>query len=75
MSRYLDTIPHRELLKKVAQRVSDGSVLRLIKSWLRAPIVEKNGDEKRPVLPNLRGTPQGGVISLFLAKLYLNPVD
>ena len=75
LSRYFDTIPHRELLKQVARRVSDGSVLRLIKSWLRAPIVEEDRDGKRRVLPNLRGTPQGGVISPLLANLYLNPLD
>ncbi len=46
----------------MARRVSDGSVLRLIKSWLRAPIVEEYRYGKRRVLPNLRGTPQGGVI-------------
>jgi RNA-directed DNA polymerase len=75
LSRYFDTIPHRELLKQVGRRVSDGSVLRLIKSWLRASIVEEDRDGKWHVLPNLRDTPQGGVISPLLAKLYLNPLD
>jgi len=36
LSKYFDTIPHRELLRMVARRISDGSILRLIKSWLRA---------------------------------------
>lgn len=75
LSRYFDTIPHRELLKQVGRRVSDGSVLRLIKSWLRAPIVEEDKSGKRRVLPNRCGTPQGGVISPLLANLYLNPLD
>jgi RNA-directed DNA polymerase len=56
-------IPHRELLQLVAKRVSDGSVLRLIKTWLRAPIEEEDRDTgRRKVLPNRCGTPQGGVI-------------
>ena len=75
LSKYFDTIPHRELMKAVARRVSDGSVLRLLKSWLRAPIVEEDKDGKRRVIPNRRGTPQGGVISPLLANLYLNPLD
>jgi RNA-directed DNA polymerase len=75
LSKYFDTIPHRQLMKAVAQRVSDGSVLRLIKSWLRAPVVEEDKDGTRRVLPNRRGTPQGGVISPLLANLYLNPLD
>jgi group II intron reverse transcriptase/maturase len=75
LSKYFDTIPHRELMKAVARRVSDGSVLRLIKSWLRAPIMEEDKDGTRRVLPNRRGTPQGGVISPLLANLYLNPLD
>ena len=75
LSKYFDTIPHRELMKAVARRVSDGSVLRLIKSWLRAPIVEEDKDGTKRVLPNRRGTPQGGVISPLLANLYLNPLD
>ena len=47
LSKYFDTIPHRELLRMVARRISDGSILRLIKSWLRAPVVEEDKDGKR----------------------------
>jgi RNA-directed DNA polymerase len=75
LSKYFDTIPHRQLMKAVAQRVSDGSVLRLIKSWLRAPVVEEDKDGTKRVLPNRCGTPQGGVISPLLANVYLNPLD
>jgi RNA-directed DNA polymerase len=75
LSKYFDTIPHRRLLQLVARRVSDGSVLRLIKQWLRAPVVEEDKDGKRRVTPNRCGTPQGGVISPLLANLYLNGLD
>jgi group II intron reverse transcriptase/maturase len=75
LSNYFGTIPHRALMKMVARRVSDGSVLRLIKSWLRAPIVEQDKDGTQRVLPNRCGTPQGGVISPLLANIYLNPLD
>jgi len=70
LSKYFDTIPHRERMKAVARRVSDGSVLRLIKSWRRAPMVEEDKDGTKRVIPNRRGTPQGGVISPLLANLY-----
>jgi len=75
LSKYFDTIPHRGLLKAVARRVRDGSVLRLLKGWLRAPVVEEDQDGTRRVNPNRCGTPQGGVISPLLANLYLNPLD
>jgi group II intron reverse transcriptase/maturase len=75
LSKYFDTIPHRQLLRTVARRISDGSVLRLIKQWLRAPVVEEDKDGRRGVLPNQAGTPQGGVISPLLANLYLSPLD
>ena len=58
----------------MAGRVSDGSILRLVKLFLKAPIVEeKNG--KRSYHTNDRGTPQGGVLSPLLANLYLNSLD
>src|SRR2546425_10567618 len=63
LSNYFGTIPHRELMKMVARRVSDGSVLRLIKSWLRAPVVEEDKDGTKRVVPNRCGTPQGGVMT------------
>lgn len=77
LSGYFDSIPHAPLLRLVARRVSDGAILKLIKGWLRAPVVEPsqrtgsqggNGE-------NRRGTPQGGVISPLLANAYLNRLD
>ena len=40
LSKYFDTIPHAELLRSVARRVSDGAMLHLIKMWLKAPVEE-----------------------------------
>ena len=70
-----DSIPHDDLLKSVARRVADGSVLRLIKLWLKAPIEERDGDGKRRIVggkKNKLGTPQGGVASPLLANIYMN---
>jgi RNA-directed DNA polymerase len=75
LSKYFDTIPHRRLMKLVARRISDGSILHLPGQWLDAPIVEEERGGKRRVLPNRRGVPQGGVISPLLANLYLNALD
>lgn len=76
LSSYFDRISHRLLLRQVARRVSDGSVLRLLKAWLRAPIVEEDRTTgRRKVIPNRCGTPQGGVISPLLANLHLNDLD
>jgi RNA-directed DNA polymerase len=76
LSKYFDSIPHDDLLKSVARRVADGSVLRLIKLWLKAPIEERGGDDGRRRMSggkgNTRGTPQGGVVSPLLANIYMN---
>src|SRR5436190_2823195 len=75
LSKYFDTIPHSELMKSVARRITDGAVLRLIKLWLKAPIEERDGDGKRRISggkSNARGTPQGGVASPLLANIYMN---
>lgn len=74
LSKYFDTIPHDRLMKLLARRTSDGSLLHLIRQWLDAPVVEER-DGKRQVQPNRQGVPQGGVISPLLANLYLNALD
>jgi group II intron reverse transcriptase/maturase len=75
LSRYFDPIPHRELLRQVARRISDGAILRLIRAWLRAAVEEEDerGCKKRSA--NRSGTPQGGVISPLLANVYLDRLD
>ena len=72
---YFDSIPHGDLMKSVARRISDGRMLRLIKMWLDAPVQEiahredvmlKDSDEDGP-----RGTPQGAPLSPLLSNLYM----
>jgi RNA-directed DNA polymerase len=75
LSKYFDTIPHRELLQCVARRVVDRDVLRLVKRWLKVPVEERDEQGRRRRSGGKgsdRGTPQGGVISPLLANLYMN---
>lgn len=73
---YFDTIPHDKLMACVRMRVTDRSVLNLIRGWLRAPVIEEDKQGKRkPPVKNDKGTPQGGVISPLLANLYLHWFD
>jgi RNA-directed DNA polymerase len=75
LSKYFDTIPHTELMQSVTRRISDRNVLRLIKQWLKVPVVsqDNNGKDQTSGGRNSRsGTPQGGVISPLLANLYMN---
>ena len=73
LSGYFDSIPHDQLMQTVEKRIADRSVLKLIRMWLRAPVVEdrnKGGGKK-----SSKGTPQGGVISPLLANIYLHQMD
>jgi RNA-directed DNA polymerase len=68
---YFDSIPHDKLMKAIERRIADQHVLKLIRKWLTAPIWE----EGKPMSPNDKGTPQGGVISPLLANIYLHWFD
>jgi RNA-directed DNA polymerase len=72
---YFDSIPHDKLMACVQMRISDRSVLELIRMWLAAPIVEEKEGKKMPPTKNDKGTPQGGVISPLLANIYLHWFD
>jgi RNA-directed DNA polymerase len=83
---YFDSIPQDKLMACLQMRISDRSVLRLIRMWLKAPVVEPPGDkgkggskrgkprQGRKIYPR-KGCPQGGVISPLLANLYLHWFD
>lgn len=79
LRKYFDTIPHAKLMVLVAERISDGSMLHLIRLWLKAPIMEQDEDGTKRTIGggrrNRQGTPQGGVISPLLANIYLHLVD
>jgi RNA-directed DNA polymerase len=85
---YFDSIPQDKLMACLQMRIADRSVLKLIRMWLKAPVVEppesKGGDkggtdrdkprQGRKIYPR-KGCPQGGVISPLLANLYLHWFD
>ena len=75
LSKYFDTIPHRELMRSVARRVADKHVLRLIRMWLKVPVEETDEGGNKRMSGGKRsrtGTPQGGVISPLLANVYMH---
>ena len=73
LSACFDTIPHKELMRLTALRISDKNILHLIKMWLKVTVME-NGNPKGGKKTKT-GTPQGGVISPLLANIYLHLFD
>ncbi len=76
---YFDSIPHEKLMACLEKRISDRHVLKLIRMWLKAPVVEPKSGGGSGSGPGAnrkgKGTPQGGVISPLLANIYLHWFD
>ena len=75
LSNYFGEIPHAELMKSIARRVSDGRMLGLVKAWLTMPVVEEDGEggsrRTNRARKERKGTPQGAPISPLLSNIYM----
>jgi RNA-directed DNA polymerase len=67
---YFDNIDHEKLVDMLKERIDDRALVRLIKKWLKAGILDTDGKVIHPVT----GTPQGGIVSPILANVYLHHV-
>jgi len=65
---FFDNLSHEWLMRMLAERIDDQAMLRLIKKWLKAGVLDTDGKVLRPE----GGTPQGGIISPLLANVYLH---
>jgi RNA-directed DNA polymerase len=65
---FFDHIQHDWLVRMLEQRINDGALIRLVRKWLRAGILEEDGRIEHPE----SGTPQGGIVSPVLANVYLH---
>jgi RNA-directed DNA polymerase len=67
---FFGTLDQQVLMKRIERRVSDRRVLRLVRQWLRAKVMDEGKEST-----TLAGVPQGGVISPLLSNIYLNYLD
>src|SRR5262247_4950345 len=64
------TIDHDWMVRMLAERIDDGALLRLIRKWLKAGVLDTDGQVLHPVT----GTPQGGTVSPVFANVFLHYV-
>ena len=65
---FFDNIDHDWMVRMLAERIDDRALLRLIQKWLKAGVLDTDGEVMHPVT----GTPQGGIVSPILANVYLH---
>jgi len=70
LSKCFDTLDHEIIIGTIRRKITDGSILKLIRKFLESGVMTENGWEESEV-----GSPQGGVISPLIANIYLNEFD
>lgn len=70
ISGFFDNLSHQAIMRRLADEVADGNILRLVERFLRAGVMEGGRFQRTRV-----GTPQGGVVSPLLANIALNALD
>ena len=75
LSNYFGEIPHAELMRSIARRISDGAMLGLIRAWLEMPVEEKDGKggkrRTNRAKRQRKGIPQGCPISPLFSNIYM----